>query len=88
MLAECSATLTVFIKKNFKKKFQKKKIQKKKISKKKIQKFWTFFVNFWLFIFRSQLDVCLQNFWRSRPAGLAVKGIRTNSSKRLIQIII
>jgi hypothetical protein len=31
--------------------------------------------------------VCLQKFGRSRTAGLAVKGIRTNSSKRLSQII-
>jgi hypothetical protein len=36
---------------------------------------------FWLFIFHSQ-------FGGSRPPGLAVKGIRTNSSKRLSQIII
>jgi hypothetical protein len=45
---------------------------------------------FWIFIFRSQFEVCicLQKFGGSRPAGLAVKGIRTNSSKRLSQIII
>jgi hypothetical protein len=77
-LAECSATLRVFME-NFQKKSQKKSNN--------------FFMNifrefFGLFIFRSQFDVCLQKFGGSRPAGLAVKGIRTNSSKRLSQIII
>jgi hypothetical protein len=41
--------------------------------------FWLFFhLFFWLFIFRSQFRVCLQKFGWSRPAGLGVKGIRTN----------
>jgi hypothetical protein len=47
--------------------------------------FKTFFL---LFIFRSRFEVCMQQFGGFRPAGLGVKGIRTNSSKRLSQIII
>jgi hypothetical protein len=57
----------------FKKKFQKKNFRE-------------FFLG--LFIFRSQFELCLQKFGWSRPAGLGVKGIRTNSSKKLSQIII
>jgi hypothetical protein len=61
----------------------------KKFRKKNQKIFREFFFQFfWRFIFCSQFEVCLQMFWGSRPAGLAVKEIRTNSSKRLSQIII
>jgi hypothetical protein len=59
-------------KKNFKKKRNIKKISKK-ISKEKI---------------RLQIGVCLRKFRVSRPAGLGGDRERTNSGKRLGQIII
>jgi hypothetical protein len=43
---------------------------------------------FWQSRFHIQFGVCLRKFGGSRPAGLAVKGIRTNRTKRLSQIII
>jgi hypothetical protein len=93
ILAEYSATLRVFME-NFE------KISKNKISK--IQFFLKikflkilknfreiFFLHFfWQSTFHIQFGVCLRKFGGSRPAGLAVKGIRTNSTIRLSQIII
>jgi hypothetical protein len=79
----------------FQKKIQNKKFQNKKFQNKNFQnknlKFFReiFFSNFfWQSIFHILFGVCLQKFGGSRPAGLAVKGIRTNSTKRLSQIII
>jgi hypothetical protein len=68
-------------------KFQKiiqKIIQKNNSKKIKIFREFFFPIFFWQFIFRSQFGVCLQTFGWSRPTGLGVKGIRTNSSKSLL----
>jgi hypothetical protein len=71
-------------KKDIQKKIPKKNSQKK-FPKKFQQKIRFIFCNFFvkLKIFHSQFGVCFKKNWGSRPAGLGVKGIRTNSSKKL-----
>jgi hypothetical protein len=61
-----------------------KKIQKnfKKISKKDSVKLFSQYIIIYIY------GVGLRKFGGSRHAGFAVKGIRTNSTKRLSQIII